>query len=270
MEPNLSHRSQIETSHAGAQVPVSGVEPPPKPSPLNCPVSGVPMIPGHRWRRRIETCDEHGIWLEKDEVRQPLAWLRRANVPFAVLCGLQILGVCGAVIAAAIDIESIVVTGPVFSVLGVLVAHGSLASRSAFNAIFGLSAVAMSLSCLIWIASLSWSPGDAQKPVTTVLICYETLLLPVGLLALYRTLVPRVASVTANARSLQFSIRHLLTTTFVVAVMLAAGKVGFEHGNNVRLGMAIALSAGSVIGIGFVLYFGITRRRAVPPAELIE
>ena len=113
-----------------------------------------------------------------------------ANVPFAVLCGLQILGVSGAVIAAAIDIESIVVTGPVFSVLGILVALGSLASRSAFNAIFGLSAVAMSLFCLTLIASLSWSPGDAQKPVSTILICYETLLLPVGLLALYRTLVP--------------------------------------------------------------------------------
>jgi len=76
--------------------------------------------------------------------------------------------------------------------------------------------------------------------------------------------------VTADARPWQFSIRHLLTTTFVLAVMLAVGKLGFEHGNNVRLGIAIALFAGSVIGIGFVLYFGITRRRAVTPAERIE
>lgn len=268
MESNLSHGSQIEASHVGAQLPSSGVEPPPKPSPLNCPVCGVPMLPGHRWGRRIEICAEHGIWLDKDEFGQRIGWLRRANGPFAILCGLQILGVSGAVIAAAIDIESIVVTGPVFSVLGVLVAPGSLASRSAFNAIFGLSAVAMSLSCLIWIASLSWSPDDAQKPVTTVLICYETLILPVGLLALYRTLVPRVASVTANARSWQFSIRHLLTTTFVVAVMLAAGKVGFEHGNNVRLGIAIALSAGSVVGIAVAGYLGVSRRYAVTQAEL--
>ena len=125
----------------------------------------------------------------------------------------------------------------------------------------------MSLSCLIWIALLSWSPGDAQKPVTTVLICYETLLLPLGLLALYRTLVPRVASVTAEVRCGQFSLRHLLTTTSVVAVMLAAGKLGFEHGDNIRLGIAVGLSAGSVIGIGFALFFGIARGHAVTQAE---
>jgi hypothetical protein len=267
MEPNLSHGSQIEASHAGAQVPSSGVEPPPKPSPLNCPVCGVPMVPSKRWGCRIETCAEHGIWLDKDDVRQRFGRVLRANVPFPILCGLQILGVSGAVIAAAINIESIVVTGPVFSVLGVLVALGSRASRSVFNAIFGLSAIAMSLSCLIWIAALSWSPGDAQKPVTTALICYETLLLPVGLLALYRTLVPRVAAVTADVRFWQFNIRHLLTTTFVVAVMLAVGKLGFEHGDNVRLGIAVGLSAGSVIGIGFALYFGITRRHSASWAE---
>ena len=75
---------------------------------------------------------------------------------------------------------------------------------------------------------------------------------------------------TADARPWQFSIRHLLTTTFVLAVMLAAGKLGFEHGNNVRLGIAIALFAGSVIGIGFVLYFGITRGHAVSPAERMD
>jgi len=103
-------------------------------------------------------CAEHGVWLEREEIRQPLVWLRRANVLFAVLCGLHVLGVSGAAVAACVDIESIVVAGPVFSVLGILVALGSLASRSAFNAIFGLSAVAMSLFCLVLIISLSWSP----------------------------------------------------------------------------------------------------------------
>lgn len=220
------------------------------------------MVLGRRWARRIETCAEHGFWLDKDGVRQPLTWLRHANMPFAFLCGLQVLGVSGAVVAAVVDIESIVVTGPVFSVLGVLVALGSLASRSAFNAVLGLSADAMSLFCLVLIASLSWSPDEAQKPVSTILICYETLLLPVALLAMYRTVVPRIASLTADAHPWQFGIRHLLTTTFVLAVMLAAGKLGFEHGNNVRLGLAIALSAGSVVGIAFAGYLGVSRRYA--------
>jgi len=222
------------------------------------------MIPGDRWGRRVETCAEHGVRVDKDESRKPVV-LRSAGArsTFAVLCGLQLLGVSAAVVAATYDIESIVVTGPVFSILGALVALGSFASRSPFNAVLGLSAGAMSLFCLVWIASLSWSPNDAQKPVSTVLICYETLLLPLGLLALYRTLVPLIPSLTTDARRWQFSIRHLLTITSVLAVMMAAGKLGFEQGDNVRLGIAVGLFAGSVIGIGFASYFGITRRCAV-------
>jgi len=270
MESHQNQETVIAPPTDGPQLPASPVGLPMKSSPLNCPVCGVPMVPGQRWGRRVETCAEHGIWLEKEESRQPLV-LRSdgARWTFAVLCGLQILGVSGAVVAAVIDIESIVVTGPLFSVLGVLVALGSLASRSAFNAIFGLSAVAMSLFFLLWIVSLSWSPGDAQKPVSTALICYETLILPVALLALYRTLVPRVPSLTTDARPWQFGIRHLLTITFVLAIVLAVGKLGFEHGDNVRLGIAVGLSAGSAIGIGFALYFGITRRNAVARAERI-
>ena len=105
--------------------------------------------------------------------------------------------------------------------------------------------------------------------MSTVLICYETLVLPLGLLALHRTIVPRLASATADARPLQFGIRHMLTITFVLAVMMAAGKLGFEHGDNVRLGIAVGLFAGSVIGIAFALYFGITSLRAVTRPERI-
>lgn len=234
----------------------------PPPALLNCPVCGAPLAPGYRWGCRIDICGEHGIWLNKDGASRRTGWLRRAHVPFAVLCVLQVLGISGAVIAAAVDIESIVVTGPVFTVLGILVALGSLASRSPYNAVFGLSAGAMSLACLVWIASLSWSPSDAQQPVTTALLCYETLIVPIGLLALRRTVLPPVAAAISVARSWQFGIRHLLTTTSLVAVMLAVGRLGYEHGDDVRLGIAVGLAAGSVIGLGLALFVGSPNRRA--------
>ncbi len=59
---------------------------------------------------------------------------------FALLCVVQLLGVCGSVVASTVEIESIVFTGPAFSLLGIVVACDWRVSRKVSTLIFGLSA----------------------------------------------------------------------------------------------------------------------------------
>lgn len=174
---------------------------------------------------------------------------RRWNwrVAAAVVCMLQMLGISGAVILAAIDIETIIATGPIFGVLGIVVALGSRASRSISNAVFGLSTLAVSIACTVWIIALSLGPTDAQIPVTAALICYELLSLPVGCLALYRTVAPPGSLQTG--RRWQFSIAQLLATTTLLAIVMGVGKGVIQFGANAQLGIAIALCVLTSLGI---------------------
>src|SRR5690349_18566217 len=110
---------------------------------------------------------------------------------FAILCIAQLLGIAGSAIAATVEIETIVATGPIFSLVGLAAAVGCVVSRSPANLFFGLSTPAFSLGIFFWIFLKSWSPQQASVPVSSVILCYELFVVPLGLYALYRTLAPQ-------------------------------------------------------------------------------
>jgi hypothetical protein len=217
----------------------------------------------------VEVCDEHGVWVE-GRSQQILCRLRGGvrrlgRLTAGTLCVLQILGISVSVLAAIWDIESITWTGPIFSMVGVLVALDSRVSRSASHVLFGLSTAAVSVFCLFWIVSLSWSPRDAAVPVSSALICYELLIMPVGCLALYRTLRPLEPHGATDSRPWQFSIGGLLLATAVLAVALSAGRLVYDYGQGVRVAVAAALLVLSIVGIGIALAKGLT-----PSAETTD
>ena len=139
-------------------------------------------------------------------------------------------------------------------------ALGSIVSRSSANAIFGLSAPAVSLVCVVLINALSWGPSDAEVPIGSLLLGYQAIAVAVGLVALRRTMSPPVPGESGGPW--QFGIRELLLATFILAVALSASSVAYRHGESVRLAMAVGLSAACCFAMVAVWYRA-TRSREV-------
>lgn len=169
---------------------------------------------------------------------------------FARFCFLQLLGICGSVIISVIDVESIVITGPLFTATGLVVACGWIVSRDVSTLAFGLSTGVVSLSIFLLIFSLEWSPSDAQFPVPLMLLGYEVVVVPVGLLSMYRTLVASRRDKVEHRW--QFSLRSLLIVTFVVGICCSATKIAFALGFAAILAAAVGWCVSTIITAGIV------------------
>jgi len=183
--------------------------------------------------------------------------MKATAVTFASLYVLQLLGVCGSVVAAAIEIESIMASGPIFSILGFVVAFGWFASRSISTVIFGLSAGLISLFLFLLINILDWGPSDAAFPVTLMLLGFETVILPIGLVALHKTLSGSPTKEPSRFR--QFNLRSLLLLTTVVAICLAAMKLSSNRGSGVLLTVAVGFCTATVMAIAIVVFHAVRR-----------
>ena len=184
---------------------------------------------------------------------------------FAMLGAIQLLGICGSVIASAAEVESIVGTGPVFSILGLVVCIGWIYSRSLATFVFGLSASAISLFVLTLILGLHWSPGDASVPVPLILLAYETMIVPVGLVSLHRTIAR--PSRTSSKRRWQFRLRSLLIVTTLAGVAAAIVRLALQFGAPVLVTVAIGGAAATVAAVGAVIYHAL-RRQPTEAAQL--
>jgi len=100
-----------------------------------------------------------------------------------ILVVLQLVGIAVAVVAGLVDIESIVVSGPVLSLLGLLIAVLSIPCRAWQGILFGASAIIMSIACFAAIAGLGLSPHEAQFPIGSAICVYAVVALPLGILA---------------------------------------------------------------------------------------
>ncbi len=135
-----------------------------------------------------------------------------------ILVVVQVVGILVAVCLAVRDIESIMVSGPVVSVIGLLVGLMSLRRYDGVGLLFGLSALSMSVLCLSVIYGLEWGPHEAALPISCLLIAYAILSLPAGAVAFRRLRRPPIA--TRRLR-MQFQISTLLGLTFLVAVVFS-------------------------------------------------
>lgn len=107
----------------------------------------------------------------------------RSNVALACVA-LQIMGIVTGVVAALVDIESIVATGALLTPLGLVVAGVCYVGRVRSGLIFGLSVPAMAIACFAAIAGFQWSPAQAQFPVGFAICVFAAAALPLGILTL--------------------------------------------------------------------------------------
>ncbi len=96
-----------------------------------------------------------------------------------IIC-LQMLVIVGAVLAAVVEIESILATGPILSFIGLLIAHGCFRRRLPLGFYFGLSVPTISVLCFFIIFGLQWGPGRAATPIAALLALFAIVALPTG------------------------------------------------------------------------------------------
>lgn len=180
-----------------------------------------------------------------------MGWRCRAKKLVAIAlpwaCIVHLMGISGAVAAAVLKIESILGSGPILGTLGLVLAiAGWWIHRSAAIVLFGLSTCALGIDIFLLIFFLQWSPLDAKRPVPLMLIGYEYLVFPAGLLVVYRLWGGRIASTPLT--KLQFGLRHLLIVTTVFAAGSAAIRLAMnDRALPVAIGPGIAGAVFAVI-----------------------
>lgn len=123
------------------------------------------------------------------------------SVYFQICAGFQLLVTQVGLLACFLDVESIVVTGPVLTVTGLFTTL-LIRKRAEFwiGTLYGLSGPAISLFVLALIAVLRWNPGEAQDPVSGIALAYAIVFWPVGLFV-----TVRASSIDARRRRNRYS-----------------------------------------------------------------
>jgi hypothetical protein len=132
----------------------------------------------------------------------------------------QILATIAAVAACAVDVESILFTGPALTFSGTALALVTRSLRSWNVLAYGLSGPLVSALGALLILVFSWGPSEAQEPILAISILYAMLSIPTALIVF-----PKILYWTASPRPWapfpwQFSLKSLLLVTTATCVVV--------------------------------------------------
>ena len=94
---------------------------------------------------------------------------------------VQLLSICIAALAAFIEIETILVSGIVVSILGAITACLSYRCKNLLGIFWGSSAILVSLATFFTIFISSWSPSEASIPIACLILGYVVSAIPTGI-----------------------------------------------------------------------------------------
>lgn len=166
--------------------------------------------------------------------------MRIAALDPLIVDWLYLSSIVISVTAAAIDVESIVFSGPTCIVLGLIVAAFGIRRRSFTLSLLGISTLPISLAIFLLIFFNDWSPAEAQRPITLILFAYELAVAPISIFAMFRG--RRYTPIKAPLR-LQFHVRSLLVLTLLVAIDMAAIRAALNLGADVLAAIGCGLAA---------------------------
>lgn len=94
---------------------------------------------------------------------------------------VQLLSIFIAALAAFIEIETILVSGLVVSILGTITAYLSYRCKNLLGIFWGSSAILVSLATFFTIFISSWSPSEASIPIACLILGYVVSAIPTGI-----------------------------------------------------------------------------------------
>ncbi len=108
-----------------------------------------------------------------DEVPVQTPWLRRVIV-------LQAIVILASLAVEAYQHESIVGSGPIFALVGLVIAVLAFRNRDRAAMVFGVSAIAFALLVVFLINYNSWGPPQGNRPITLLAFTYAAFALPIS------------------------------------------------------------------------------------------
>ncbi len=118
---------------------------------------------------------------------------------------LQMVVAIAGCVAAFYDVETIVATGPILSIVGIFGVMTSFKRRFSLGLWISMSAPAISLGVFLLIFLRDWSPSYAQGPVPIIGTIYTVAICGMGILAILRT---RLLQSAFEASDVQESVQH--------------------------------------------------------------
>lgn len=99
---------------------------------------------------------------------------------------LQMAAIVIGLVASFIDVESIVITGPVLTVLGLITLFLAVRTDVGTGFVVGISGPAIAVLCFALIYSQNWSPGDASRPIPLIGTAYAFAAVPLCVVTFLR------------------------------------------------------------------------------------
>jgi hypothetical protein len=172
------------------------------------------------------------------------------------------IGLAIATIAAAIEIESVVMSGIMLTFSGIAVACVGTSPRAA-RVVFAASTVLFIVVSFLVIALGEVGPNEADQPLFAAIVAYQVLAFPLGL----RLLDQGYGEPGLLSRR-RFGIRHLLILMTLVGVAIGIARVVYSLDDDIQIAIASGLAALEALAIFTVMIVGYRARVAqqtIPP-----
>lgn len=152
-----------------------------------------------------------------------LAGVLRSLISPVMGC-VQILGVPVALVWAAFNIRSILLSGPVFSATGMAIAIASYWAMRPWGLVLGLAPPTMTVWCFCIIFGLQLSPDEALVPISSLLLVFGFAHMAVSLFAVREMI--RTPLRDRPRQPFQFSIATMLGLMLVLSLSLGLSRCG--------------------------------------------
>ncbi len=183
----------------------------------------------------------------------------------------QVLAAVTMLVAALIEIESIIGTGPALSIVGLLLAVVTWRLNSWEPIAFGVSGPLVCAVGAMLIAVNHWKPSSAERPIPILLAAYMLAATPLAIVSLRAIRRWQVIELPEQRRVWQFSMKSLMIWMTVVCVLTAAGQyVARRLGENPMRGegyIFVSFALAAIVLSGVVLWRFLAKRRCVDTPE---
>ena len=148
----------------------------------------------------------------------------------------QVLAAITMLIAAGVETESIVATGPTLTVIGLLLGLSTRALQSKSALAFALSGPLVCAFIALLIAVFRWGPRQGHTPTLIVLITYVILIAPLAIISWREIWRWNTMAKEGPTHAFQFRLKTLLITMTATCILIAAAKFLADYVRGERLG----------------------------------